>query len=412
MKCNECRKLMEYYSENKIDPLADKNLSMHVDGCPGCKKELEFYEMYFSVLNKNKQMNLPRGFISGVNRKIDEMESKGKLSRLMEFFINKFNDFRKYRIPFEAAGVLATVLIFIVIFKPFQNADMGLQDSKTPSVPVTDENTVIFKEEDSVTKIEQNDNEPAIAAEKPDDDKLLKKNERSSAADTDRNKNNKVQKDSGETLKKEEILASISDQKADDVKQNSDLQEIPEPVEQKKKSVSSSGAGVPVKEYGISSTENYSVKSEYEPEDIGAYEVIIAEKEDRNKQETEKVRNTENAKSAVKMETARKKSVSPDVTVSENSVIDKSGESDKTDSGTAYSATVNDARTLIIKNKGKIVAESFNSEKGMTDTFLVEIRQSDYLKLIRDLQRSQNVQKLPVIREDSNELIKVWIKIK
>ncbi len=412
MKCKESQKLLEFYFENGKDPLEDKNLSMHINSCMLCKKEMEFLNAYFGALKNVPEKRLPGDFVFNVNKKIDRYGEMSRFLKIGNALSGLLSGISKYKIPFEAAGVLATVMFFILIFKPFEKPEMGFENISTPSMPVTEE---------SIAQLEKNNT--------VENDSVKAKLDKTANNSTEILKGGNSETQAvviNEVAKKEKITREIKaavnteDTAVFEYSRNESASGMnirsvnPGEIEKEnKKSDEKSFA----KESSVnkSSVELPSEKIQNQQKIASAktqvYEVIIAD-------DAFVIRKPEESKKIVSDRKTNDVQAESDLTSSkvlskqsEASVQNKDNVSAKNDSVKVYSLASQNVREIISKNKGKIIAESFNDATKVLDTFLIEIKYSDYIKLITQLQKDHSVQKKPDVNASGDEVIKVWIKL-
>lgn len=154
MKCKKYIDQIHFYIDNNIDPMEDMELSKHLDNCSRCREEYVFYKSFKSeIQDLFEPVNLPESFYFSVNKKLDRIQSENQLFLKLSDIASIIMRFIKTKVPYEAAGVLVTVIAMVIFFKPFDKKQMSIVDEKA-ALPVIEEK--VEEKEKEVEGLEDN----------------------------------------------------------------------------------------------------------------------------------------------------------------------------------------------------------------------------------------------------------------
>jgi hypothetical protein len=129
MKCKEIHEVLEQYLDNELSPEARKEVREHLKGCPACREELASVKRYRKAMASLKTVPAPDDFLESVHRRLD----RSPLRRLLDFLFSPVH----IKVPLEAAGVLATVIIVLLLFPgaPKRDTFLAMREEETSRMP-------------------------------------------------------------------------------------------------------------------------------------------------------------------------------------------------------------------------------------------------------------------------------------
>jgi len=108
MKCKEIHEFIEAYLDNELPPETRKEVREHLKKCPACREELAAVKRYRKAMTSLKTVPAPDDFLEKVHERLD----RSPLRRLLNILFTPVH----IKVPLEAAGVLATVIIVLLLF--------------------------------------------------------------------------------------------------------------------------------------------------------------------------------------------------------------------------------------------------------------------------------------------------------
>lgn len=113
----DCEKVREQFSsllEGDLKPPEDEKIREHLRSCEGCQKEWEQFNRMMSWLHTVEEEEVPEGFLSEVQKKLEERKGRQRWGRA-QFF-------RSARIPLQAAAMVGIVFLALYLTKmaPFE----------------------------------------------------------------------------------------------------------------------------------------------------------------------------------------------------------------------------------------------------------------------------------------------------
>lgn len=142
MKCNQTKELLSAYIDEMLDPVARKNLELHLSSCHGCTEELLTLKKYLSKVNSLRPVKAPDDFLEKVN---DRIKRRFEFEKIMHTLLMP----AKIKIPLETAGVLLTVVFVVIIYKiispginyPAPAKNLSLEQDKAQISRIVKKNT-------------------------------------------------------------------------------------------------------------------------------------------------------------------------------------------------------------------------------------------------------------------------------
>lgn len=111
MDCSEVRKYLDQYIDKELEDDMFADIRKHISSCAGCKSELAGLRKYRKTLSSLEFVKAPSDFLESVNTRIIK---KSFLSRITETLFFPL----KIKLPLEAAGLLAAVVVFVILLNP------------------------------------------------------------------------------------------------------------------------------------------------------------------------------------------------------------------------------------------------------------------------------------------------------
>ena len=154
MRCEEVKDHFSDYLEGNAGKLRGE-IEQHVKDCPGCRKEMEQLDKVLGLLRQTPEMDVPPGFLVGVNEKIDAINRGGLVKRLF----GGLTDTPAW------SKALAMAACAILVFLGSFYITGGLPRGETTAIKETaDENTVAAV----VPALEVESRKPEVAAARKD----------------------------------------------------------------------------------------------------------------------------------------------------------------------------------------------------------------------------------------------------
>jgi hypothetical protein len=113
MNCNRVKDLLYAYIDNELEPALKGRVTEHLSRCEGCREELTSMKRYAEVMVSLERKKAPEDFLERVHQRLDQ-------TSFLQQVIEKLFLPMRIKIPLEAAGVIASVVIIILLFKPFE----------------------------------------------------------------------------------------------------------------------------------------------------------------------------------------------------------------------------------------------------------------------------------------------------
>ena len=113
MECTKVKKLLSEYIDQTLDFKTNEIIKEHISLCKICSEELSALEKCIRNVSSLKQAQAPEDFLQRVHERI---ERRFEFERIMrKLFVPT-----KVKIPLEFAGVLATVVLVIMVYRVIQ----------------------------------------------------------------------------------------------------------------------------------------------------------------------------------------------------------------------------------------------------------------------------------------------------
>ncbi len=142
MDCRDIRKILESYIDNEVDRDMKKVIKLHLSSCDSCSNEYEELMSYKHGMDSLNMMKAPDNFLEEINRKIEKPPFFRQLIDKLFLPLN-------IKLPLEAAGVLATVVVIVMLYNPMS----GPMKDEMASVMETGEHFAEMKREDKALNI-------------------------------------------------------------------------------------------------------------------------------------------------------------------------------------------------------------------------------------------------------------------
>ena len=114
MDCNRVKDLLYAYIDNELEPALREGVTEHLSRCEGCREELTSMKRYTEVMVSLERKKAPEDFLESVHQHLDQKS-------LMQRVIEKLFLPIRIKIPLEAAGVVASAVIIILLLNPFES---------------------------------------------------------------------------------------------------------------------------------------------------------------------------------------------------------------------------------------------------------------------------------------------------
>lgn len=113
MNCNRVKDLLDAYIDNDLEPALREGVTEHLSRCEGCREELTSMKRYTEVMVSLERKKAPEDFLESLHQRLDQ-------ASFMQRVIEKLFLPIRIKIPLEAAGVIASTVIIILILNPFE----------------------------------------------------------------------------------------------------------------------------------------------------------------------------------------------------------------------------------------------------------------------------------------------------
>jgi hypothetical protein len=111
MNCKRIKDLLDAYIDNELVPELKERITEHLSRCKGCREELISMQRYTEVMVTLERKKAPEDFLERVHQRLDQ-------TSLLQQVIEKLFLPMRIKIPLEAAGVIASVVIIILLLNP------------------------------------------------------------------------------------------------------------------------------------------------------------------------------------------------------------------------------------------------------------------------------------------------------
>jgi hypothetical protein len=116
MECAKIKELLSEYIDQILDFKTNEIIKEHLSSCKMCSEELSALESCIRNVSSLKQVQAPEDFLQRVHERIERRFEFEKIMR--KLFIPP-----KVKIPLEFAGVLATVVLVIMVYRLIQPSE-------------------------------------------------------------------------------------------------------------------------------------------------------------------------------------------------------------------------------------------------------------------------------------------------
>ena len=130
----ECEKIRDRFSsllENELDPLEEKTVREHLASCSDCQKGLQQFGKTIRWLHSVKDVEVPDGFLSEINKKMEERKRKVPFLSI------------SLKLPVQAVAMVAIVFLVLYLTKIMPVERLLMKDAKHTkpfiSAPLTTE---------------------------------------------------------------------------------------------------------------------------------------------------------------------------------------------------------------------------------------------------------------------------------
>ena len=106
MKCRKVKRYLERYAVDDSGLGMKREIREHIAACRDCMGTLEYLESFKKKMGALKQQKAPAGFLTEINRRIDEPSLFRKAAQFLFYPL-------KIKVSFAAAGALASVMIIL-----------------------------------------------------------------------------------------------------------------------------------------------------------------------------------------------------------------------------------------------------------------------------------------------------------
>ena len=118
MKTNEARTRLHDLAAGLLDDTTAAQVRSQIDADPALKKEYDAACAYVSALRSAAQLKAPDDFLAGVRNRINRPENQPLWSKLFRPF--------HVKLPFELAGLAATIVVVVIVTNPFKKSTVDL----------------------------------------------------------------------------------------------------------------------------------------------------------------------------------------------------------------------------------------------------------------------------------------------
>lgn len=113
MKCDQVKNQLDAYISNDLKPDIKNKVGKHILECKACQEELIFIQKYSSEMASLKKIKAPNDFLEMLHKRIVNEPFYKKL--IQKLFLPL-----TIKIPFEAAGALAIIILIVYIYGPIE----------------------------------------------------------------------------------------------------------------------------------------------------------------------------------------------------------------------------------------------------------------------------------------------------
>jgi len=124
MDCEKVRDRFSSFLEDALDPLEEKVVKEHLTSCSDCQKNLQQFDKTVRWLHSLKDVEVPDGFLSEINRKMEERKRKVPFSLF------------PLKLPVQAVAMVAIVFLVLYLTKiiPIEIPHQKAAEHSKPSV--------------------------------------------------------------------------------------------------------------------------------------------------------------------------------------------------------------------------------------------------------------------------------------
>ncbi len=123
MDCLEVKKILHAYIDNDIERGMEKIVKVHLSSCDACREEYDNLMKYEGEMSSLKQVKPPEDFLQQIHKRMEKPSYARQIAQKLFFPLN-------IKLPLEAAGVLATVVIAVLIFNPTGSMKQTIHSEK------------------------------------------------------------------------------------------------------------------------------------------------------------------------------------------------------------------------------------------------------------------------------------------
>lgn len=120
MDCREVKRIMQLYIDDEIDRDMKNAFRLHIESCENCRIEFDKLLAYKSEMGSLKRINAPVSFLDEIHERIEKPPLMKRLTERLFLPV-------KIKLPLEAAGVLAIVLIVFFLYSPMESLKRKIQ---------------------------------------------------------------------------------------------------------------------------------------------------------------------------------------------------------------------------------------------------------------------------------------------
>jgi hypothetical protein len=104
--------------ENELDPLEEKTVREHLASCSDCQKDLQQFDKTIRWLHSVKDVGVPDGFLSEINKKMRERERKVPFLSI------------SLKLPAQAVAMVAIVFLVLYLTKIMPVERLPMKEAK------------------------------------------------------------------------------------------------------------------------------------------------------------------------------------------------------------------------------------------------------------------------------------------
>ena len=134
MDCERIRDRFSSLWEKELTSLEEKEVREHLSSCSGCRKEFEQFEKTMQWLHSVEEVEVPDGFLPGLDKKIEERKTKATLG---ERSTGRWFGFPvSIKLPVQAVAMVAIVFLVLYLSKMMPTGVYHPKESRqTSSLP-------------------------------------------------------------------------------------------------------------------------------------------------------------------------------------------------------------------------------------------------------------------------------------